>query len=210
MIDINKKALILCDLIGKPFDEPTRLMILELIDSLRSTYIKNTISSNKVIPYSLRQTIHKRIETVDMSSPFYIDNNINCLKTVNVVESPIRFGTDSPFISVSSPSGQIVFSNAELHTIKFNSKAKYTNNNRYVYDGQYLYLYTNEPIFLTFPKVKIITISENPFPIDESGINVYSLSNYPLPEDMVESIIKELKTNIFNIPIDNKEVLIDE
>jgi hypothetical protein len=209
MIDINKKALILCELIGKPFDEPTRKMVLELINSLRSTYIRNTISSNKVVPYGLRQTIYKGVETVNMSSSYYIDNTITCVKTINRVESPIRFGTDAPFINISSSSGQITFAHSELAHIKFQSKGKYTNNNRYVYDGQYLYLYSNEPIFLTFPRIKLISIFENPFPVDESGENIYSISNYPLPEDMTESIIRELKVNIFNIPIDNKEVLID-
>ena len=67
MIDINKKALAACAMLGKPFDEPTKRLILEFINSYRVKFIKDTIASNKRFPLGVIQTIYKRIDKIDIS-----------------------------------------------------------------------------------------------------------------------------------------------
>ena len=209
MIDINKKALAACAMLGKPFDEPTKRLILEFINSYRVKFIKDTIASNKRFPLGVIQTIYKRIDKLDIFDPYYISNEVRCLKTVEPISIPIRNTLDSPFIHISSPSGQITFANSELNLVRVNSKGKFTNNNRYVYDN-YLYLYSNDPSLLTFNKVKIVGAFEDPFVVDDEGRVHYDIFNYPLPEDFSNIIIREIITNFFKVPYDDKEVLIDE
>jgi hypothetical protein len=191
MVNIEHEASIIAHSIDKPFDFALKRRLIDTIITGRALLLHRSMARNNTIPPECIQSFAVPIVKAESFSLYYIDNFKASVRTREPIPTPIRMTLDVPFISVSSLDGSINFSYSDITTVRTNSHAgKFVSKTgRYIYHGEHLGLYHNEPILLTQTMVLVRGIMENPLKVrDYANHYTYSEDNFPMPMDMAMDI----------------------
>ena len=191
MASLNKIAEEVLLAINKPFDFATHKRIKELIIQARAERIRQSVEKNGIDNIYV-QSYNPNLVQVDIADSCNIDVGCLVLRTEFPIAQPIRYKTDVPFLYVGSIDGKISYTYASsTQEILSATKSKFMKHiPRYIYINGYLYIYNVK-------RVKYISIKapyENPniAYTNCSGICYNDDMEFPLPLDMINSIIKEI------------------
>ncbi len=212
MVNINILASEVANIVGKSDDIVTVRRIRDAFVSYFTRFIRDTVSSNKVIPESITCIIKKQVERLTAMSDYYINDNIIVKITSTKISEPLRFFDNTPFIRVSSPSSQITFSyTASLADVLFDYGGQCTTSNRYIYENGKIILFSSNPLLIGFNKISIKFVPENPLSvIDDDGIVSFTYDNYPAPADLASIAKTEILKNLFPGITSIEEVKVDD
>ena len=198
MINLVKISSEIANIVGKADDIVIIRRITDAAKAYATRYIRDSIMSNRLIPPGCVCHIGKKVERIEPMSEYYISDKVFCRVTTNTIENAIRLYDDTPFISVASPTGNIVFANAELASVRFELSNKFSTINKYVYVNNRIALYSSNPLLLGFNMVHIDLIPEDPTElVDENGKVSYDNEHYPAPFDLVSIIKREIMKELF-------------
>jgi len=212
MINLEIEATNIASIIDKPLNFPLKRRIVNSIITARANLLRQSIVRNRTIPSECIQAFTTKVEKVDPFSIYYNSGYKGCKKTKEIISTPLRVNSDTPFISVSlGLEGTVLFAHSDLGAVTFNANTKFgKGTGRYVYTSERIYLYHNHPQFLASPVVLIRGVFENPLDVvDYSGQFRYSEENFPMNMDMMITIKDMIRRGELVIQPENKEVQVD-
>ena len=190
MATLNQLGARVANLLKQPFNLELQERIKDAFKNLRATRIRQSIERNGVDDI-LTQSYIVCVTKVDVT----LDDcarklGCNILRSSNKVAVPIRYKTDEPFTFVGTDDGVTFIYSTLGAVLKMKYLPMIGNAIWYIYENGYIYLYGNTRI----KEFRVQAIFSNP----EQVINCCDSSCYsddmefPLPEEMIESIIQEL------------------
>ena len=209
MATLNQLATRVANHIGEPFNHELKERIKDSYRFYRAERIRQSIEKNG-IDDSLKVSYCADLELVDSGDDCLKVIGCEILRTVNKVVKPVRYKSDEPFTYVGAIDGTISYLYSDLASIGY---MNYLPN-----IGQAIYYYyENDYIFIKGSnKVDRIRIQSVPANLE----SLMTLCNgdcwnddmeYPIPEDMIESITLEImklyasiKQHDIEIPVDDK------
>lgn len=213
MVNLEIEAARLAHIIDKPFDHALKQRLIYTLMQGRALLLRQSINRNKKVSSQCIQSFGTPIEKVNAFSNYYIDNYKLSVVTKYDVPVPLRYEFDTPFISVSSIDGSINFSHADIGSLRFNSHAGQfvSGTGRYIYHGEKIGAYHNEPVLLSANMLLIRGVFEDPLAItDYSGLYTYNESHFPMPADMTLQIGDLIKRGDLSIAPENQEITIND
>lgn len=209
MATLNQLATRVANQLNKPFDHELKERLKDSYRFYRAERIRQSVEKSG-IDDTLKVSYNIDLIPVDTGDDCVLTVGCSMLRSENKVMKPIRYKTDEPFTYIGTLDG-IPFIYSDIASIRLMSylpnigKAIY-----YYYENDYIFIKNNNKL----ERIRVQCIPANM----ESVIDLCNTGNgcwnddmeYPLPEDMIESITTEIlkKYGAFNI-ID-KEVKINE
>lgn len=210
MANISQIAYTIADSFGKSNDIMFIERIKFSIKYWRAFLIRQDVERNIKDKNNI-QTYCASLESVDLSLCCSVDSGCKGKKTVLKVPKAISLKAHSPYLSINTPSGQIV-SYYNFNTLNNIHYKKYTSALPY-YDviNEYIYLY-NVGIL---NKIRITGIFENPEELPkcnvDNNLNCYDEDNFPISSHMINTIIQGLLSNELRvIGDDDQEINVDK
>lgn len=135
------------------------------------------------------------------------DETRKVLKSENKVYTPIRTNLYSPFQSVGSDDGRVVLQYVSKNAFWSYALSPFMINIvGYTYDNGYLYVLNNNK----FSHVEVTAAFELPYLLSVGNNEIQKLergeeldSDFPCPQDMLNSIVAEVASMLINQPLTN-------
>ena len=213
MINLEIEADRLAHIIDKPFNFALKRRLIYTIIQGRAILLRQSIMRNRKIPNECIQSFGIPIEKVQSLSNYHVDNYKISVVTKYTIQQPIRYDFDTPFVSVTSLDGSINFTHSDLNSIKFNSHAGQfvSGTGRYIYHGEKIAAYHNEPALLTATMLLVRGVFENPLDVrDYSGLYTYNEEHFPMPADMIMTIGDMIKKGDLTIAPETQQITIND
>jgi hypothetical protein len=209
MPTLNQLTSRISNVLNQPFNLELQERIKDGFRALRATRLRQSIEKSG-IDDNIKQSYIAETTKVDVT----LDDcarKLGCsiLRSKNKIPKPVRYKTDEPFTYVGTTDG-VVFVYSDIGTIK---KMKYLpvigKATFFIYENDYIYIYGNNKL----KEFRIQTVFDN----IEQLINYCDDTScynddmeYPLPSDMIESILQELLAKEFGITkTEDKEIKVN-
>lgn len=209
MATLNQLASKIANHLNKPFDHELKERIKDSYRFYRAERIRQSIEKSG-IDDTLKVSYAVDLELVDIADDCVLTVGCSMLKSVNKVVKPIRYKTDEPFTFVGTLDG-IPFIYSDISSINY---MKYLPN-----IGKAIYYYYENDYIIVKGNTKIERIRIQCVPSNiETMIDLCNSTNgcwdddmeYPLPDDLIESITTEILRKYSAIYIKDKEIPINE
>lgn len=198
MASLNQLADHISNLINVPFSHELRERIKDSFRFLAASRIRQSVEKNGLDNQFVSSYI-SGLKQVDSFDTCFTSSGCTILRTINKVATPVRYKSDVPFSFVGTPDGvPILYSRRS--EIRYRKYLKYIGKSMsYTYDDGYIYVFGNTRI----KQIKIQDIFLNP----EEAVTVCSTNSncvtddteFPIPTDMIYSIIQEILKSEFGI-----------
>ena len=209
MPTLNQLATRIANQLNRPFDHELKERIKDSYRFYRAERIRQSIEKSG-IDDTLKVSYNIDLELVDTGDDCVLTVGCSMLRSVNKVVRPIRYKTDEPFTFVGTIDG-IPFIYSDISSINYMKYLPNIGNTIYYY-------YENEHIIIKGNK-KIERARVQCVPANiETVVDLCNSNNgcwdddmeYPMPEDIIESITTEIQKKYSVNDIQDKEVPINE
>lgn len=211
MPTLNQIADTICDRLNQPFN----VMLLERkkfeVKYWRAMFMRRDVEKNG-LSYEFYQSYIVELIKVDKVDSCLIGVDCTVLRTKFKIPKPVRFKDDVPFKYFGDIEGNNSFPYVEFEELKYTKSNKYTSKNiRHNYTNGYGYIFNNTKL----KYVRIISACVNPEQVntctsDGEYICYDDDMEFPIADDMLQSIIDGIVNEELKTPIDEIEVPIEE
>ncbi|SRR6266403_4478693 len=211
MPTLNQIADTIIDRLNQPFNIMLKERKKFEVKYWRSMMIRQDVAKNG-LSYEFLQSFVTNLTKIDKGDNCVIGIDCIILRTKTKIPKPVRLKDDVPFKYVGEIGGNNSFVYTELEELKYTNSNKYTYNViRYNYTNGYVYIFNNT-------KLKYISLQgifTNPESINSctSGGTTLCYNDdmeFPIADDMLQTIIDGIVNEELKAPVDNKEVKIEQ
>lgn len=210
MATLNEIAYSFTESIGKSDDIALVRRVKLAINYYRAKYIRQDFERNGLSREMLQRIVIPLIK-VDEADSSCVQVGCTILRSEKKIPKPVRTKGVSQFIRV----GTVKLTNEswgeiDINEVQYISTRKFTKNSTfYYYIDEYIYVVTNKK----FKYASVSAVFAEPAKAVEMCINsskcVSDDDEYPIPLDMLDSILKELRNSEISLVLPEKEVNID-
>lgn len=190
----NELTTVLAQNVGKVFDTPFKLILMEKVKALRSRLMKNTLDKTPADRKFFRSTIYLKL-TETNSVPCEIP--VNCkVYVTDKIPKPLR-ANSVLFDYVGSVDGYSSFRESGPGMIKFVNKGRYSKRTvGFIYSDDRLFFFEN------IPMIRLDFIPDDPMELagfsctQDSDLCDPWNTEYPLSKDVLATIIQVLSEEL--------------
>jgi len=176
--------------LDKQFDDPFKLIIMKLVDVWRARLIRNSLEKAPQDRKFFRQTLYMRTKVVDET----ICNLTGCeiVETIDALPMSIR-ANNMMYDFVGAVNSTTAYQQVYSGTLEYVLQEEYNKAPLFMVENGKLRIYRAKP-----PVIKVETIFPDPQLVARmscaNGVNCdYWNSNYPVPEDILQTIIQGIR-----------------
>ena len=211
MASLNQIAAQILDGVNQPFNKELLERVKDIIKQERADRFRQSIERNGVDDIMIT-TYDVGLTKVDAADSCYVELGCEILRTENKIVNPIRYKGDSPFVFIGSSDGKVNITYSQLSEIKNLAYLSIISNiPRYIWINGYVYIYFYDKRKTTI-RIQAVNSTEQIESICINGIETCYTDDmeFPLPIDMINSIKAGIYRELGLVPIENKEVKIQE
>jgi hypothetical protein len=196
--------------VNKPFDENLKEELYHILKYKRVTYLQQTFTKNPFQRRMYWQEVIIRMEKVD-ASECGLDSNCTVYKTKCKPPIPLRSSV-AIYDYVGDIDGRDAYTYSPPEVSSYMTKLKYSGKRpRWFYANEHIYIH-NVP---NLKYIKVRGVFENPFEINRCSCEEYEQcfdenSEFKLPQDLLNYIIREILQVEFNMEINRPDKIEQE
>jgi len=198
MATLNEIADLVAGRLDDPLNEVLKESIKFSVKYYRATLIRRDVAKNGDSLHFL-QTLKVKLKRVDKADSCIASLGCPILRSENKIPNPIRLNSDEAFNFVGSVGRQKGFTYTRLEELPYTTYLEFNALEvRYEWINGYLYIFNN----LKFKYAELVAAYADPSKVKDDCSDVACFNDdmeFPLGEDMIETIIKALLSGEFRL-----------